>query len=166
MLIRDEGEESVRPFSFFNGLLLHRRLSAALGRQEPHLDEPHGLVRQIVDLRVPHPRAHGRVLDPAFPENAARAPLVCVPELARCAVSHHLVVPVWMEGPDGAGGQRVVVENAERAEVDVLRVMIVAEGEVPSAVERAGLNVALDSIYFFRFPYGNHVAASAKSKTR
>ena len=75
-------------------------------------------------------------------EDAALAALVRVAELALGAVGHHLDLAVRVQGPDGAGREGVVVEDAQGAEVHVAGIVVVAEGEVPAALEGAVLDPA------------------------
>ena len=41
--------------------------------------------------------------------------------------------------PDGAGAERVVIEDAQQADVHVLRVVVPVEAEVPACVEPAAV---------------------------
>jgi hypothetical protein len=156
VLIRDQGEEAVKAFLLRHGLLLDRRRQVLLRREEPHLDEPHGLVRQVVDLGVVHAAAYGGVLHPPLFQHTALAALVCVAELAGSAVRYHLDVLMGVQGPHRAGGEGVVVEYAQSAELYVLRITVPVKGKMPPTVERPSLDSALSLINLFRSAYSNH----------
>src|SRR3989441_9457560 len=131
---RDERQEGVRALRPLHGLLFHGRLEPWGGRRVPHLDEAHRDVFAIVNLRMPHPATDRRVLDPAFLQDAALAVLVRMAEFATRAVSDHLDLAVGMQGPDGSGRQRVIVEDPKRSEPDQLRIVVTVEGEMPATM--------------------------------
>jgi hypothetical protein len=103
VLIRDKREEPVCPLSSLHFLLLYRRDQVFLRGNEPHLDESHGDVRPVVDLRVPNASAHCSMLCPSFLEDAAFASLVGMAEFPFRAIGDDLNVMMGMKGPDGTG---------------------------------------------------------------
>jgi len=96
------------------------------------------------------------VLHPAFLEDASLAVLVRVAELPGRTICHHLDIAVRMQRPHRPRRERVVVENPQRAEALVARVVVLAEGEMPPALKRPVLDLALGLVDIFCFAYGNH----------
>src|SRR5574337_773429 len=78
--VRYKRQEPIGSVRLPDCFLLYGWLKIMLGGIEPHLDESHRLVREVVNLRVPHAAAHGRVLHPSFLENVAFAAFVGMPE--------------------------------------------------------------------------------------
>ena len=89
-------------------------------------------------------------------EDAAFAVLVGMPELALGTVRHHLDLTVRMQGPDGARRERVIVEDPQGAEMGVLGIVVVAEGEVPAALERPILDPPPGLVDLLGFANGDH----------
>jgi hypothetical protein len=71
----------------------------------------------------------GHSLDVAGADYAPVAGVVLVRDLARQDQRDDLHLPVGVEGEALARRDHVVVENAQRAETDVVRVVVVVEGE-------------------------------------
>lgn len=73
VLVRNQGQQPVRPFRPVHTLLLHGGFESAGVGREPHLDKAQGLIRPMIDLRMEHALAHGGVLHPAGAQDAAFA---------------------------------------------------------------------------------------------
>ena len=99
------------------------------------------------------------MLRPAGLEHAALAPLIRVAELALGAVRDHLDVAVRVKRPDRARRERVVVEDAQRAEAREPGVVVLVEGEVLPAMERAVLDPAARLVDAVRFADADHACA-------
>src|SRR5438876_4970261 len=143
---RDERQEAVRALLLLHGLLFHGRLEPWGGRRVPHLDEAHRGIFAIVDLRMPHPATDRRVLDPAFLQDAALAVLIRMTEFPTRAVGDHLDLAVGMQGPNGSGRQRVVVEDPQRAEPHPLGIVVTIEREMPAAMTGAAVDWHVDLV--------------------
>ncbi len=139
-------KEPIRPFGTRDLLLFDGRVQVKLFGEEPHLDESHRLVGEIVDLGMPHASSDGGMLYPPLPQHAPEAPFVLVAELARGDVGDHFVVPVRVKRPGRSRAQRVVVEDPEPAKLDELGVRVIAEGEVPTAIEGPVLDITMSLV--------------------
>ena len=89
----------------------------------------------MVPLGVLGTRAEAHPLNAARLEDAVIAEAVRVLEVPGHDVGDPLDVAVRMHRPRGAGHERVVVENAERADTHVVRIVVPIEGEVPPRLE-------------------------------
>src|SRR6188508_513460 len=131
-------EPSVHPILEAVLALLDACLQAARGGQDPELDEPHRLVGRTVLLRMlvaPVRERHG--LRGAGLETAVVAERIGVKERALDDVRQRLDVLVRMYRPFGAGDDAVVVEDPQRADTHLLRIVVAIEAEVPARVEPA-----------------------------
>jgi len=96
------------------------------------------------------------MLHPALLEHPSLAMLVRVTELTGRTVRYHLVVPVRVERPDSSRVQSVVIEDAQGPKALKGRIKVVAEGEVPAAMEGAVLHLTFDLIDIVWFADLNH----------
>jgi hypothetical protein len=119
--------------------LLHRGRQAALVGHDPHLDELDGIRLGAVALGVERARAERHALDGAGVQQAAVAQTVRVAKVAGRDVRDAFDVAVGVHRPVRAGHQRIVVEDAQRADAHVLRVVILVEAEVPAGAEPAAI---------------------------
>ena len=120
--------------------LLHARLEAPNARQDPELDEAHGLVRGAVLLRVQvAPMRERHDLGRTGLEVPVVAEGIGMEEVALDDVGERLDVLVRVERPLGAGHDPIVVEDAERTHAHLLGIAVPVEAEVPAGVEPAAL---------------------------
>ena len=94
----------------------------------------------MVSLGVLGTRAETHALHAAGLEDAVVAEAVGVFEVTRHDVGDPFDVAVRMHRPRGAGHERVVVENAERADAHIVRIVVPIEGEVPPRLEPAAVD--------------------------
>ena len=138
----DHLEQPVRAIGPREDPLLDLRRQARGVRQDPDLDEAHRLGLGRVQLRMERTRAEGHALDRPCRQRPERATdVVLVPERSLDHVGEALDVPMWVEGPDRAGDQAVVVEDAHGAEGVVLRIAVAVEAEMPPSAEPATIGV-------------------------
>src|SRR5271169_477810 len=93
------------------------------------------------------------MLYPSFLKDVAFAALVSVAEFTFSAIRHNLNVVMRMKRPDSAGRESIVIEDPQCAELHVFRVVVVAKGEMPAAMEGAILHFSPDLINAFRITY-------------
>ena len=146
-MVRYEWKPFVCALLFFHGHLLYRWLGVGFPWEEPHLDESHRLVGQVVDFAVPHAASDCGVLDPALLENAAFAILICVSEFALHDVCDNLIAGMWMKWPHGSRRQRIIIEHPKSSKLDELFVIVFVKAEVPSATEAAVLDSSLCNVH-------------------
>src|SRR5262245_39958254 len=80
------------------------------------------------------------------------AEAILVLQLALQDVSDDLHIAVWVRWKSSTAGDDVVVENAQRTPIHVLRIVVLAEGKVPARVEPAKVLV----MSFFGWNDGDH----------
>src|SRR4030043_1201341 len=97
-----------------------------------------------------HPASDCRVLHPAFPEDPAFSPFVCMAELSLCTVCHNLYLTMRMERPDGSGRKSIVIEHPECTEMHVVGIVILVKRKMPSAMKRSILYFTVYLINGFR----------------
>ena len=112
------------------------RLVTLLVREDPDLQEPEGRVAPVV-LAVQHTLARAHVLHLSARQRVLVAHAVGVRERAVHHVGQDLEVVVGVRAEPAAGRDEVVVEHAEHAEADVVRVAVLREREVEPAPEPA-----------------------------
>ena len=91
----------------------------------------------VIALGMPGAGAEGHPLDATGCQHAAVAQAVGVLEGARYHVGDALHIPMGMQGPDRARHQRVMVEDPQRANAHLLRVVVLVEAKVPAGLEPA-----------------------------
>ena len=102
--------------------------------QNPDLQEAQRLAR-VVELAVHDAAAGAHVLHVAAPEAAAVAQAVAVRELAVHDVADDFHIVVRMRVEPAVRVEAVVVHDAQCAELDVLRVVVLGEREMELAVQ-------------------------------
>ena len=110
----------------------------------------------MVELAVPHAAAGAHALHVARHDGRAVAHRVLVRELALEHVADDLHVAVAVRAEARAGLHAVLVDDAQRAEAHVLRVVVVGEGEAVIRIEPAVVGVAA----FVGAAQGDHVSRS------
>ena len=104
-------------------------------RDDPDLEEVNRLGLRGIELRVSDACARRHALHVAGPDQRARPKAVLVLERAFKDIGDDLHVAVRMRGESAARRHAVVIDDAQRAETHVLRVVIVPERKTVLAVK-------------------------------
>lgn len=112
-------------------------LESALAGLDPDLQEVGGFGGGGVEFRVGDAGAGAHELDLSWDQGAGVAERVLVGEASGEDVGEDFHVPVGVGGEAAAWGDMVVIDDAERAEAHVGRVVVIGEGEGVTAFEPA-----------------------------
>ncbi len=118
-------------------LLFIARAQSFAFRNDPDLQEVHGLALRVIELAVTDARTCGHALHIARPNDRAGADAVLVFEGAVEHVGNDLHVAVAVRAEAHAGLHPVLVDDPQRAEAHMLGVVIIGEREAVEAVEPA-----------------------------
>src|SRR5579885_1842292 len=109
------------------GSLLVSRLQPRTLRKQPDLKEVNRFRFRMIELAVPDASARAHALHVAPADHRAGAEAVPVFQRSLQDVRQNLHVAVAVHAETAAGGHAVVVDDAERAVTDLLRVVVVPE---------------------------------------
>src|SRR6185503_5788726 len=123
-------------------LLLIARCKAFLLRNDPDLKEVHRLRLRCVEFAVANASAGRHALNIARPDHGTCAYAVLMFQSSLEDVGDDLHVAMGVRGKAAAGGDAVLVDDAQRPEADVLRIVVMAEGEAVFRVEPAEIGFA------------------------
>src|SRR6185312_6845009 len=136
----------------WKALLLIAGLQPILPRQQPDLQEMDRLRLRGIELAVADAGAGTHALHLARPDHRAGADAVLVLERALENIGDDLHVAMAMRVETGAGLDAILVDDAQRAEAHMARIVIVAERKTVPAGEPAETGKAA----LFGGPEGDH----------
>src|SRR5258708_7198904 len=116
-------------------LLLPRGRQPILGRENPELHQVQRLSSRGVVFGVTNSRPRAHPLDLARGNLPGVSQAVAVFQRAGDDIGHNLHFTVAVHRKTAARSDHVVVEDAQRPEGDILRVMVMGEREMPSSVQ-------------------------------
>src|SRR3984957_17413871 len=117
-------------------------LDAALVRHDPDLQEVHRLAVRGVELAVLYAAARAHALHVARADGGTVAHRILVRQAARQHVCQYLHVAMSMRAEARPRQHAVLVDYAQRSELDVLRVEVVGERKSVERLEPAVIGVA------------------------
>ena len=124
---RGDEAQAAALFLGLESLLLVLRRDAGDVRLDPDLQEVHRLRLRVVELAVHDAAPGAHALHVALADDGARARGVLVRQLAVEHVADDLHVPVAMRAEAGTRDHAVLVDDAQRPELHVLRIPVVGE---------------------------------------
>jgi hypothetical protein len=102
---------------------------------QPNLQEMHALGRRGIEFTVPHARARAHALYIAGSNRRAVTERVFVGKLAREHVADDLHVAMPMRAEAGAGQHAILVDDAQRAEFDEPRIVVLGKRKAVKGLE-------------------------------
>src|SRR5688572_27735297 len=146
-------------------LLFVTRLDALHVRLNPDLQEVHQVRRRRIELAVTHAAAGAHALHVAGTDGRAVAYRVAMCELAGEHVADDLHVAVTVRAEALAGRDAILVDHAQRAELDVVRIEVVGERERVIRLEPAVIGIAaLEAATDFLHDVYSRIKAGLKAK--
>jgi hypothetical protein len=114
--------------------LVARRDTDRVGN-DPDLQEMHGLGLRRIELAVPHAAARAHALDVAGADHRARAGGILVGQCAFEHVADDLHVAVAVRAEASAWRHAIFVDDAQRTEVHMFRIVVVGEREAVTRLQ-------------------------------
>jgi hypothetical protein len=137
---------------FRKTFLLVARFQPLLRGRNPDLQQVRRLRRRRIVLAVPNSSSCGHPLSVARPDHGSRPQAVLMLELTREDVSDDLHVAVRVRRETAIGPNRILVDNAQRAEPHPLVVPVIAKTKGMAGLEPA----VVAAPAFITTPDGNH----------